>query len=188
MKYFFNIRFFLLLITMLFINSMNAQTKNACENAEAKTYRITAIDYYNSNDYDNAFYYFQKAVDLNCGDAMAWMGYMYEHGLGVETNFYKAFDLYKRGAEVGSTKCKYNLAVFYRDGMGTSRNLKNAKYWFENASWDGDYGAMSDLGICYIRGEGTNKSISDAKYWFEKSCNGGNENGCDNLRKFNERY
>ena len=44
--------------------------------------------------------------------------------LGVEKDFYKAFELYKKSAMGGDAKAQFNLGRYYYSGKGVERNFK----------------------------------------------------------------
>ena len=62
------------------------------------------------------------------------LGVCYYEGEGVERDFVKAFELFKKAAEKDVEGAQYNLAVMYEKGQGTKKDIKQAKYWYSRAA------------------------------------------------------
>lgn len=91
-----------------------------------------------------SIYYLNKTADLGSSLAANNLAHHYEVGLGVEQDFFKAFDYYKKSYEIGTTALAYtNLAYLYINGYGTEKNpqkaiqvLVNLKNTFEEKGYD----------------------------------------------------
>ena len=57
-------------------------------------------------------------------------GYMYEAGLGVDTNYEEAFKYYLKGASLKDYKSCDRLGYFYEKGLGTEKNLEESIKWY----------------------------------------------------------
>ena len=57
---------------------------------------------------------------------IAWM---YEHGLGVDKNIYKAIELYIKLAEQNMMLAQYRLGYIYEHGNGVKKDEREAGYW-----------------------------------------------------------
>ena len=62
-------------------------------------------------------------------------------GIGVDKDENKAFSLYKKAAEKGSSYGQKMLAFAYYEGIGTPKNSDLALYWMGKAKDSGDEGA-----------------------------------------------
>ncbi|MGN1265920.1 MAG: hypothetical protein ACI4UL_08895 [Muribaculaceae bacterium] len=60
-------------------------------------------------------------------------------------NYYDAFELFKKAAELGYAKAQNNLGVLYKQGVGVEKNLSYAAYWFAKAAEQGDEDAIENL-------------------------------------------
>jgi hypothetical protein len=63
-------------------------------------------------------------------DAFFLLGSAYDNGLGVNKDYRKAFDWYRKGANAGSSLAMCNLAVMYTNGLGVAVDYKKAIVWF----------------------------------------------------------
>lgn len=62
---------------------------------------------------------------------------MYRRGRGIEQNYAKAFEWYKKAAEQGHKRAQYNLGVMYAMGQGIEKNISKAREWFQKAADQG---------------------------------------------------
>ena len=95
-------------------------------------------NYYGKNraayDYFLAIYYFMKAKERNCADAIGYLGLMYDWGYGFQEDKEEAFEWYEIAAEGGSDFSMRNLADAYYSGLGCSKNYEDAKKWYKKAA------------------------------------------------------
>jgi hypothetical protein len=57
----------------------------------------------------------------------------YEMGVGVETNYKKAFDLYCQAATKGHTEASYHVGLMYLNGQGVRESRPDAAAWIGKA-------------------------------------------------------
>lgn len=57
----------------------------------------------------------------------------YEMGVGVKTNYTKAFDLYCQAATKGHTEAAYHIALMYLNGQGVKESRADAAAWIGKA-------------------------------------------------------
>lgn len=69
--------------------------------------------------------------------AMYQVGYMYDHGQGVEQDDREAAQWYLKAAEKGNAKAQYRMGLFYATGTGVDKDLKEAAKWYKKASMQG---------------------------------------------------
>src|SRR2546421_93529 len=91
---------------------------------------------------ENAFYWYQKAAGNGNDVAMYNLAICYENGEGTEKNLEKAFYWYQKAAENGNDVAMNNLAICYKNGEGTEKNLEKAFYWYQKADENGNDIAM----------------------------------------------
>ena len=58
---------------------------------------------------------------------------MYLYGDGVDQNYEKAFELFKRAAEAGNVESMHNLGAMYDNGDGVPQDKAKALEWFAKA-------------------------------------------------------
>lgn len=112
-----------------------------------------------AKEYSKAYAFFMQQIQ-DAADAQYNLGYMYELGLGVPRNMYKAIRLYRIAAAEGSIKAQVVLGNAYFNGIGVKQNVEQAIHWFELASSQGDKNARKALTqIDEIKGDMGNLTI-----------------------------
>ena len=76
---------------------------------------------------------------------MDWLAFFYYKGYGVNQDFSKAMNWWKKGAEEGNGNCAIWVGDLYRDGQGVTKNKEEAKKWYEKAEELGDEKAADRL-------------------------------------------
>ena len=165
----------------------------AIEKGDAKTARDIAHTYYTGNskydiqkDYKKAVSLFHTAIALdeaNSGDCYACLGDCYYQGLGVETNYDKAFEYYHKASSFDETPSSAyaTLGILYYNGYGVNKDYKKAVEWFTKAAEQGNAYAQCYLGYCYVMGHGVNKDQKKAVEWYTKAANQGDKDAMKNL-------
>lgn len=108
------------------------------------------------------------------------LGYMYEHGIGVEQNIPLAENWYLKSAAQNNPEAQYNLGLlhFYEKILGSE--FEKALYWLNLAAANGSESAQFRLGHIYS----TNKDyldISKAIYWYRLASKQGHKDAAYNL-------
>ncbi len=62
------------------------------------------------------------------------LGVKYYAGKGIEQDYNKAFEYFKKSAEAGNVNAQYNLAVMYEDGLGTEKDINKAIKWYKKSA------------------------------------------------------
>lgn len=119
----------------------------------------------------------------------------YFYGRGVEQDYAKAMEWYRKAAERGSRDAQYNIGVLYRDGLGVPRDTGQARIWFQQAADRGDLAAgavlrglldspestpepttptaENEMGDRYFYGRGVNQDYGKALAWYRKAADQG---------------
>ena len=66
--------------------------------------------------------------------AQAFVGEIYEKGLGVEPQYDVAAQWYRQAAEQGQERAQINLGALYERGLGVPQDMQQAVYWYRRAS------------------------------------------------------
>jgi TPR repeat protein len=142
---------------------------------------------YDLGDYKAAFSILRPIAPMGDDQVQVAVGYMYDHGLGVEQDQAQAAQWYARAAEKGSAAAKYNLAVFYEKGYGTGRGVERddgeAVRWYIKAAAQGHMLAQYNLGTMYEDGEGVEKNLAEAMKWYRLAANQGHEDAQQRLKE-----
>jgi uncharacterized protein len=94
---------------------------------------------------------------------------MYLGGLGMRRDPAKAFQLWKKLADLGNDEAQDIVGYFYLDGVGTDRNPGRAEHSFIQSANQGNKNAMSELALYYSLGFiGCCPDEQKAMYWTQK--------------------
>lgn len=118
-------------------------------------------------DYDSALRYYKELP--NNSAAINNLGYMYDNGLGVRKNSKKAFELYKKAAEMGDDHSMRVLASKYQLGQGCEKDVTMAIRWYKKALAKGNMQVGFKLGDIYLNGEDVEIDSDLAVEYYEKA-------------------
>ena len=82
------------------------------------------IYYYDKQDYEKAFYWFQKVANQGDDGAQFSLGDCYYTGNGIEQDYKKAAYWYKKSADQGNDFAQLELGLMYKNGIGVKKNYK----------------------------------------------------------------
>jgi len=134
-----------------------------------------------SQDYEQAIYWYKKAVEQGLAFAQNSLGYMYGKGEGIPQDYKQAVYWYKKAAKQGLAFAQNNLGYSYDKGEGVPQDYKQAVYWYKKAAEQGVASAQFSLGLKYQRGKGIPKDYKQAVYWYKKAAEQGNASAQDSL-------
>lgn len=129
-------------------------------------------------DLSKAFEWYQKSVDLGCGDGLYDLGAMYDQGKGCTMNKRKAITLYERAYYMMgdvSGYAAFRLGEIYKAGIEIRPDMEKSLLWYERAAESHLEEAFFALGDCYEHGEGTEPSPEQAMKWYKKAYDCGGE-------------
>ena len=109
-------------------------------------------------------------------DGQTGLGTMYRMGLGVEKDYAKAIEWYRKSAEQGDAFAQGNLGVMYRDGLGVEKDSAKAVGWFTKSAEQGDAYAQTNLGVFYVEGQVVEQNYVTAYAWWNIAATNGNQN------------
>ena len=75
-------------------------------------------------------------------------------GLGVQKDDKKAFEFYRRAAELGDVQGTFALGIAFAEGRGVAKDRKAAAELFEKAALTGHAEANYNLGLLFLKGDG----------------------------------
>ena len=128
----------------------------------------------------------QPACEEGNQDAIYWMYYAYDNGIGVEMDGEKALDYLKILAEYGYPDMQLELGKWYFYNNGEKMNRK-AIEWFTKAAKQGEVDAMCWLGEYYggsFRGRHNDRK---AFLWYKKAAEKGHEEAAWHLGLYYQR-
>jgi hypothetical protein len=99
-----------------------------------------------SRNYDEAAKWAAKAATAGNTWAHNTMGFLYEHGFGVQKNETEAAEWFRKAAEKGDGKAQANLGAMYASGNGVARDLVQAYRWLKLSADQGESAGAVPLG------------------------------------------
>lgn len=101
------------------------------------------------------------------------MGQNYYYGNGVEQDYIKAAEWFRKAAEQGDTEAQEYLGGMYYHGKGVEQDYVKAAEWYEKAAEQGNDGAQRQLGYMYVKAQGVEQDYVKAAEWYEKAAEQG---------------
>ena len=117
------------------------------------------------------------------GDAKAQnkLGEKYYYGRGVEKDYEKAINWYRKAGEQNHAEAQDKLGHMYEEGEGVEEDDERAVFWYRKAAEQGNDSGQYNLGLMYDSGEGVEEDDERAVYWYRKAAEQGNDRGQTNL-------
>lgn len=125
--------------------------------------RKIAFDYYEDEEQKPKLY----EIAAEGGDVLAMHNVAYEL---EKTDPQKAFELYKKAADLNEPYGIYAVAKCYEDGLGVEKDDKLYFKYLKKAAELKIADAITDLGACYGKGIGTTKNIKKAMNLYLKAA------------------
>ncbi len=123
----------------------------------------------------------KSAGKHNDAHAQFVLGHCYLTGIGVEVDFEKAFELFKRSARQGNAYAQYNLGYCYEKGIGVVKDCDKAAQWYTKSAAQGNACGQNSLGYYCLKGIGIKEDQEEAFKLFKKSARQGNAIALCNL-------
>ena len=108
--------------------------ERAAGNDEPHALYQLGLYYGEKADLAKSIQYYQRAAELNYGDALLELYYIYGEGIGVEQDDDKALFFLKKVAELGSQEAIEELAAMALSGQG-NMDAKEVEYWIKKAGY-----------------------------------------------------
>ncbi|MDY6379927.1 MAG: caspase family protein [Bacteroidales bacterium] len=132
-------------------------------------------------NYEQAFYWYQKAAEQGSARSMHYIAYMYDEGMGVPQDKVQAFQWYKKAAELGVADAQYWTAAMYEVGTGVEQNIEQAFYWYKKGAEQGEQWCQYRVGLFYEKGKGVPQNYAQAVYWYRKAAEQGHADAQNKL-------
>jgi serine/threonine protein kinase len=121
---------------------------------------------YEAKNYANARELAEPCAKDGNPDCQFIMARLFETGSGGAKDPGAAADWYRKAADAGMAKARYNLGGLYYRGEGVPKDPRIAAEWYSKAAYQNHAGAQYNLATLYETGDGVPKSISEAKKWY----------------------
>ena len=126
-----------------------------------------------------AFQLMKSLAETGDPDAIGYLGWFTEEGIGVQADPQAAFSFYKKAAEGGDILSFWHVGSAYQNGRGISRDLAQAFRWYSRGAEKNEPSCQRMVAIAYFQGEGVTKDEAAAFGWFVKSAQLGNAESQD---------
>ena len=126
----------------------------------------------------------ELAVRADAGDrgAMRALADTYYVGRnGIEQDYPKAAEWFRRLARLGDPNAQTSLGLMYARGYGVEKNMAEAHRWWNFAAVQNDPGAQYNLGLTYVQGAGVAVDRVSAARWFREAAMRGHVHAQYNL-------
>jgi len=102
-------------------------------------------------------------------------GMLFYKGIGVEKDFKKAAQWFRRAAEKGHAVAQYNLGIMTYLGQGVEQDYRQAAEWFRRAGEQDHAAAQYNLGFLYYEGKGVERDNLQAYMWIDRAASLGDD-------------
>lgn len=106
------------------------------QDGDWESYYRTAERFYAQGAYEKAFSWYEKASALpDCNPIVFFeLGYLFQHGEGVDSDNIEALGWYEKAAALGVPQAMYNLAYFYQNGLVVDQDVQKAASLLRDAT------------------------------------------------------
>jgi hypothetical protein len=150
-------------------------------NFSARKQKREILNYLNNHNVNSQKIYKWLLNNQNQLNSIILLGVFSHFGIGSDVNMKKAFELYRKAANLGNAFVMTNLGYCYERGIGTNVNVKKAFELYQKAANLGYAFGIYSLGYCYMNGIGTRLHEEKAFELYQKAANLGNLNGINGL-------
>lgn len=109
-------------------------------------------------------------ADAGPNDAISYIGYMYQNGLGVDQDYAAALEWYDKGIAAGDPWCTASAAYMYENGLGTEPDPARAAELYEQGAVEDSAVSLARLADMYLNGEAVPQDYEKAIEYFEKGA------------------
>ncbi len=118
---------------------------------------------------------YEAAAKQGHAEAQNWLGYCYQHGLGVAQSDKDAVEWYRKAADTKLAMAENNLGLMYLSGKGVEEDYAKAFELFQRSANQGYDWGMNNLGGLYEKGWGTEQDMAKALFLYREAAKKGND-------------
>ena len=157
--------------------SNNAQGSTTDGSAAAKQ----GVALYTQKQYSLSAPLFRQACNQGNADSCDYLGWMYQHQLGVPLDYSQAVGLYNKACLADSMAGCNNLGYMYQEHLGVAQDYAKAQVLYTKACGAKLATGCDNLGKVYEYKLGVAQDYSEAARDYTKACDGGSMDGCKSL-------
>ncbi len=131
-------------------------------------------NFYSQEEYEDAYVRFEKAADLGSPEAAYFLGILFAHGRGVQSDLEQAWHHVLRAAKGGYGAAQNFVGQSYYMGQQVGQDFAQAKHWLNLAAKNGQVEAWYFLGLMHKNGQGFAQSQEMALTFFQSASLFGN--------------
>ncbi len=146
---------------------------------EALTKFFMQTDWKNDIDFKDIFDFCLKHINPNTQNML---GFIYNHGHGVDQDYQKAMYYFQLVADQGYAIAQTNLGGLYNHGHGVEQDYQKAMYYFQLAADQGFAFAQNNLGWFYSHGHGVEQDYQKAIHYYQLAVDQGFALAQNNLK------
>ncbi len=126
---------------------------------------------------------YEAAAKQGHAEAQNWLGYCYQHGLGVAQSDKNAVEWYRKAADAKLAIGENNLGLMYLSGNGIEQDYGKAFELFQRSANQGYDWGMNNLGGLYEKGWGTEQDLAKALFLYRDAAAKGNDAAQKNVKR-----
>ena len=130
-----------------------------------------------------AILYFETSGLLGFKMAYHNLGMYYKYASAGRQDFVKAYESFRRGAELRDPSCCYDCGFMMYKGLGCEQNYPEAVTLFQNAADFNHPAALYMLGLCYRNGYGVNADTAIGNAYLRQSADLGCVGAMDEMER-----
>lgn len=136
---------------------------------------------FHKKDYSLASKLYKSRCTAGDSGGCTALGYLFNHGLGVNLDYIEAKRFYKLSCDEGSEVGCTNLGFLYQHGLGVEQDYIEAYRLFQQGCEGGEALGCNNLGSLYEGGLGVQQNFDEARRLYQQGCDGGEALGCVSL-------
>lgn len=118
---------------------------------------------------------YQHSAALGSAIGLTGVGALYANGTGVQRDFLKAVEIFRKAADMGAVPAYSNLGHMYANGNGVPRDTIEAFRWYLKSAELGDPFGQTYVGLAYSKGVGVAQNTDQAITWLQRAVAQGHE-------------
>ncbi|EXX50443.1 kinase-like domain-containing protein, partial [Rhizophagus irregularis DAOM 181602=DAOM 197198] len=153
---------------------VNLYFKELNEGKEESVRKQHIFDYINNHKLNLQEIYNWLLNNQNDSNSVYLLGYFNYHGIKININKQKAYELYQKAAKLENSVAQVDLTYMYVNGKGVDKNYNKAFELSKKLAEREHSNGINMLGYCYDLGIGTDIDMQKAFELYQKSANLGN--------------
>jgi len=129
-----------------------------------------AVDAFETKNYRFALKIFKQLADLGIPEAQYNLGFMFQHGTGVDADWKQAASWYLKAAINGLAVAQHDIGICYYHGNGIEQSYDKAIEWMKKSAEQNYSPAQYNLGAMYYSNEAITQDLEESFAWHSKSA------------------